>query len=286
MAATKAWPLPYNFDFMVPDARFLGTLNHYSAIAFDASGNLFGLYGNHLIKVTPAGVQSHIAGADAPGFADGAGAAARFTQPTGLAIDKSGTIYIADFGNVRVRTVSPEGLVSTHTAATAALAAGVDGSGAAPMHASHIALDGAGNLYLGGGARVHKVTPAGVASTIDMPSNYSIVADNAGNVYSSDDCRILKASSTSVVSILVANLRDAGQPVSGESVVSCRQFLAIDNDDNLYLGDYDSSTVRKFTAAGVMTTIGGKAGQDNVAVRDGIGAEARISHAQEMGGDG
>ena len=286
MAATKAWPLPYNFDFMVPDARFLGTLNHYSAIAFDASGNLFGLYGNHLIKVTPDGVQSHIAGADAPGFADGAGAAARFNQPTGLAIDKSGTIYIADFHNARIRTVSRDGLVSTHTAATAALAAGVDGSGASRLDARHIALDGAGNLYLGGGARVHKVTPAGAASTIDMASNYSIVADKAGNVYSTDDCRILKASGLGVVSTLAVNLRDAGQPSSGKGVVSCRQFLAIDNDDNLYLGNYHSSTVRKFTAAGVLTTIGGKAGQDNVADRDGIGAEARIGYAREMGVDG
>jgi DNA-binding beta-propeller fold protein YncE len=69
---------------------------------------------NHAIRVvTPGGAVRTIAGNGEAGFADGQGAAARFHRPMGLALDKDGSILVADKGNNAVRRVTMEGAVST-----------------------------------------------------------------------------------------------------------------------------------------------------------------------------
>ena len=47
------------------------------------------------------------------GKADGAGAAARFSEPRGIAVDAAGNVYVADTGNAAVRQITPEGVVTT-----------------------------------------------------------------------------------------------------------------------------------------------------------------------------
>jgi len=82
-------------------ARF----NAPTAIVADARGNLYVCdTGNHTIrKVSPSGLVTTVAGlAGAPGHSDGAGGSVRLSSPGGIAIDASGTIYIADTGNHRI----------------------------------------------------------------------------------------------------------------------------------------------------------------------------------------
>ena len=57
-----------------------------------------------------------LAGSGRHGFADGAGAAAQFDCPWGVAVDGEGSIIIADYCNHRVRKITPDGTVSTHRA--------------------------------------------------------------------------------------------------------------------------------------------------------------------------
>ena len=70
----------------------------------DSKGNVFLIDDNSIRKVTPQGVVSTIAGAEA-GFADGAGAVARFRNPGGLGIDAQDNIYVADINNNRIRKI-------------------------------------------------------------------------------------------------------------------------------------------------------------------------------------
>jgi hypothetical protein len=64
-------------------------------------------------KLTPDGTVSTLAGSGSEGFADGAGAAAQFNDPIGVAVDGEGSIIIADYNNKRLRKITPDGTVST-----------------------------------------------------------------------------------------------------------------------------------------------------------------------------
>ena len=101
------------------EARF----KYPQGIAVDAQGNVYvGDAFNHRIrKITPAGVVSTLAGSgpstyagsNGGGYVDGPGNTARFKGPSGVAVDAQGTVYVADYGNERIRKISPAGVVST-----------------------------------------------------------------------------------------------------------------------------------------------------------------------------
>jgi sugar lactone lactonase YvrE len=93
-------------------ARF----NTPMGVTVDGSGNVYVAdMRNHTIrKVTPDGTVMTLAGlAQESGSADGQGSLARFYEPQGVAVDKSGNVYVADTGNHTIRKITPSGRVST-----------------------------------------------------------------------------------------------------------------------------------------------------------------------------
>jgi DNA-binding beta-propeller fold protein YncE len=93
-------------------ARF----NRPTGVAVDAAGTVYvaDSENNTIRKISPAGEVSTLAGAaHTGGSRDGTGAAARFDDPYGVAVDAAGTVYVCDTGNHRLRTVSPTGVVRT-----------------------------------------------------------------------------------------------------------------------------------------------------------------------------
>jgi trimeric autotransporter adhesin len=142
-------------------------------IVVDASGNLFiGDYYNHRIrKVDGAGIITTYAGTGIPGFSGdgGAATAAQFYYTTGLAIDGSGNLYIADYVNQRVRKVNTSGIIST-IAGTGVFGYGGDGGAATAAMLNDplgVAADYAGNVYVSdfGNSRIRKITTSGIIST-------------------------------------------------------------------------------------------------------------------------
>jgi sugar lactone lactonase YvrE len=83
------------------------------AAAWGADGALYLIDGDSIRKLSVDGMVTTLAGGPDEGFADGAAAAARFHHPSGLALDALGNIFVADFGNRRIRKISPAGEVST-----------------------------------------------------------------------------------------------------------------------------------------------------------------------------
>jgi sugar lactone lactonase YvrE len=121
-------------------------------------------------KITPSGVVSTFAGsATATGSTDGTGAAARFDQPEGVAVDGAGNVFVADFGNDTIRKITPSGVVST-LAGSAGQSGSADGTGAAARfyYPSGVEVDGAGNVFVAdfGNNAIRKITPAGVVTTV------------------------------------------------------------------------------------------------------------------------
>ena len=152
-------------------ARF----DYPNGVAVDGSGNVYVAdTGNNTIrKITPAGVVSTLAGTAGgptvpPGSADGTGAAARFFEPYGVAVDVRGNVYVADTYNNTIRKVTPAGVVST-LAGTAGTSGSDDGTGAAARFnfPQGVAVDGSGNVYVADrdNNAIRKVSPAGVVST-------------------------------------------------------------------------------------------------------------------------
>jgi kumamolisin len=121
-------------------------------IAVDSSGNLYVADTNNqtIRKISPAGMVSTLAGqAGLSGSSDGAGSAARFQNPSDLAVDSSGNILVADTDNHTIRKIAPAGLTGT-VAGQAGLSGSADGTGSAArfFYPAGVAVDSAGNVYV------------------------------------------------------------------------------------------------------------------------------------------
>jgi sugar lactone lactonase YvrE len=83
------------------------------AVTIDSSGNLFVTDGNAIRRITNTGLVSTLAGSQTSGYSDGAGSAAEFNSPAGIAVGPSGSLLVSDSGNSVIRRISPDGVVTT-----------------------------------------------------------------------------------------------------------------------------------------------------------------------------
>ncbi len=195
------------------------------------------------------------------GSADGAGAAASFSGPCGVARDAAGNVYVADTGNNAVRKITPAGVVSTFVG----VAAGLNLPGG-------VACDGSGNVYVADTWNhvIRKITPAGVVSILagavgeqgsDDGSGAAarfcypggVACDADANVYVADteNDAIRKITPAGEVSTLVG--ADAGLDSPGG--------VACDAVGNVYVADTLNNTIVKVTpAGGVSILVGADAG--------------------------
>ena len=147
-------------------ARF----GNVTGIAVDAAGNVYVCdNANTIRKITPTGDVTTFAGlANAVGSADGAGSAARFQDPQGVAVDAAGNVYVSDTANRTIRKITPAGVVST-LAGLAGASGNVDAAGSAARFGRPrgLTVDPAGNVYVADtdNNSIRKITPAGVVTT-------------------------------------------------------------------------------------------------------------------------
>src|SRR5439155_440578 len=257
---------------------------------------------NHTIrKITPAGAVTTLAGsAGQSGAADGAGSAARFYYPEGVAVDGAGNVYVADWGNYTIRKITSAGAVTT-LAGSAGQSGTEDGTGTAARfdYPTGVAVDSAGNVYVADSYNntIRKITPAGAVTTLTGSAGefgsgdgigrgarfndpIGVAVDSAGNVYVADSNNhtIRKVTSAGAAATLAGS---AGQMGSGDGTGTAARFndptgLAVDSDGNVYVSDTHNYTIRKITPAGVVTTLAGSAGQDGGV--DGLGSAAQFDY--------
>jgi kumamolisin len=140
-------------------------------LCVDSGGNVYvadGM-GNVIRMVSPSGAVTTVAGSGTAGSLDATGTNAQFKDPTGVAVDPSGNLYVADYGNNTVRKITPAGVVTT-IAGISGAAGSTDGKlGVGLMNGpSGVAVNGAGEVYVADSNNntLRMVTPAGYLSTV------------------------------------------------------------------------------------------------------------------------
>jgi uncharacterized protein (TIGR03437 family) len=206
-------------------------------IAADRFGNIYiSDADNHRVrKVTAAGVISTIAGNGHPGSYGDNGPAnlAQLNAPYGLAVDAAGNVYVADFGNHRVRRISTDGVITT-IAGNGQKGSGGDGgpaSAAQLMSPRNLVFDSVGNLYISEfeGHRVRRVGRDGIIGTI---AGTGLAGLN------------LDPKSPSMPGALAQLAFPAG--------------LAVDSFDNVYVADSGNNLIRRISGGFILTVLDGR----------------------------
>jgi poly(3-hydroxybutyrate) depolymerase/DNA-binding beta-propeller fold protein YncE len=229
-----------------PDKEGIAATRAYlcfpESVTADREGNLFLADTlNRLVrKVTPAGVIATVAGRKpidtTIGFSGDNGPAfgAQLSFPTGLAIDRSGRLFIADSENHRVRMVDLDGTITTVAGTGVAGSSGDQGPArqAELNEPWGLACDLEGELFIADASnhRIRKVAPDGTIAT---------VAGTGTAGFSGDGGPAIRA--------------ELNHPLG----------LAVDSEDNLYIVDQRNYRVRRVAPDGVITTVFGGAGSDD-----------------------
>ena len=292
-------------------------------IAVDNAGNLYAMdrSNDDIRKISPVGtnwVVTTFAGTSGQaGSADGAGAAAQFYQPHGLAVDSSTNIYVADFGNLAIRKISPAGTnwVVTTLAGSTGVSGTNDGIGSAALFSQmlDVAVDAAHNVYVAdtGNFTIRKITPGGVVTTLAGKAGQQgsldatgsaarfgdpdgLASDAAGNLYVADGPSIRKVTSAGVVTTLAGcpsgGCTNAIGSADGDGTTArfgLPSGVAVDGAGSVYVADASGDTIRKLTPTGtnwMVTTLAGSPFQAGAA--DGIGSDARFNQPTGVAVDG
>lgn len=229
--------------------------------------------GNATIRViAPDGAVTTLAGLAGFITPDGPGDVARFNGPTGLTVDEGGNVFVADYGNGKIRKIAPDGATSTFAE---------EGSWFSYPYA--LARDSQGTFYITEthGGRVLKMTREGVVTTlageldqlgyVDGPASTArfgflggIAVDTAGNVFVADERNhvIRKITTAGVVSTFAGAAVDLnGDGIFDEGYVdgqgSAARFdrpkdVEFDRTGTLYVVEY--TRIRKVTPEGLVST--------------------------------
>lgn len=215
------------------------TLSQAFGIAVDSSGNVYiaDSLNNRIRKISTSGTITTVAGPGSTSgiLGDGGPAtSATLHNPSDVAVDAAGNIYVADTGNFRVRKISPDGTINTvagNGSASAPAGTGFTGDGGLAINAvigepEGVAMDHAGNIYIADRfhSTVRKVSPAGIISTVAGTGTASYSGDGG---------------------------------LGSIATLDLPQKLAVDAAGNLYIADERNYRVRMVTPDGKIVTIAG-----------------------------
>ena len=270
-------------------------------LAVDKSGNIFisEHYGQRIRRVDPSGTIDTIAGTGEPSYGGDGGPAveARFSFPSGVAVDHSGNLFIADTGNNRIRRVDAAGTVAT-VAGSGEWRWGTEGRAVeVPMERPRsIAVDTSGNLYIValGASGIRRVDVTGNMNWVPGSSDdkgpegehrpsrdRGLAVDHTGNVYIAniDNNYVRRVDNTGLASVFAGNRKPGyggdGGPAT-EAQLNYPLGLAADTDGSVYIADSGNHRIRRVDPSGIITTIAGT-GKPGYSGDGGPAVEAQLA---------
>jgi trimeric autotransporter adhesin len=258
------------------------------SVAADSSGNLFIADASNvrIRKIDSTGVINTVAGVGIAGFGgDGVPATnAQIGVPEGIAVDRSGNLFIAEPGNARVREVTADGTINT-IAGTGTPGFSGDGGPATSAQLNlpyGVAIDGSGNILISdlNNGRIRQVNTSGIISTVagsatrgfagdggpatsaQMVSPFRVAVDEGGNLLIADGSnqRVRKVTTAGIITTVAGN-GTAGFSGDGGIATSAQlntpYGVSLDAGGNLFVADLNNNRVRTVNAAGVITTLAG-----------------------------
>ena len=262
------------------------TLGLVLGVVADDGGNLYLASAdlNAVFRLDSSGVLTRVAGNSRTGYSGDGGPAtnARITSPKGLALDAAGNLFVADYGNRRIRRVSRDGIITTVAGSGACCFSGDGGPAVNAALATPLGLsvDAVGNLFIADeyNHRVRKVSTSGIITTVagngipgfsgdggpgdkaQLSYPTSVAADRAGNLYIADynNHRIRMLSADGILTTAAGNgvIGSSGDdgPATDANLIWAVS-IGVDGADNLYIAD--SGSVRKVSGGKITTVAGG-----------------------------
>lgn len=284
--AGSAATVIYGQDGIAADAAF----DAPRGVAIDRAGTIYvaDTRNNTIRKITSADIVTTLAGtAGTEGFTNGTGAAARFNEPFGVAVDDAGNVFVADASNNAIRKITPAGVVTTVAGGGGPGTADGPGTSAKLDEPRGICIDATGTLYIADydNHTIRKITASGVVSTLagqaDVPGNadgagtaalfrgpMGIAVDATGIVYVADSGNhsIRRIAQNGTVTTLASTGTGLSEP----------RGIVVTAAGTLLVADYSSHSIRSVTSSGSITTYAGAVESPGTA--DGAAAAARFHY--------
>ncbi len=250
------------------------------ALASDTRGNIYiaDQLGQNIRKISISGEVSLLAGGNESGYQNGMGNAARFSSPSGIAIDASGNVYVSDQNNHCIRKITPSGLVST--LAGNGSPGYTDGASdiARFKYPAGLAVDPKGNVYVAdrGNNTVRMISPNGTVSTLagtratgfaDGPAASAVfnaptglAIGSSGDVFIADQVnnRIRKIDIYGQVSTIAGS--GTFIYADGEGKLAGFRYptgIIVGNDGSLFITDQLNHNIRRISKDGMVSTVAG-----------------------------
>lgn len=263
--------------------------NAPSDLCVNSIGQIFIVDRNNNVirKIDEYGVSSVFAGSGTPGFANGTGTSASFNFPIGICIDASDNLYVADFGNNRIRQITPSQVVSTWAGTGAYGSTNGAASSATFQGPSGLCFDGSGNMFITeySGNRVRKLS-SGVVSNFatGIFNPWDICMGSGGNLFVTNmgTDQVHKITPAGVVSVFAGsgstgNLDGVGTAASFNDLAGICY-----NGTSLFVADASNNLIREISSTGLVSTY---AGNGTAALVNGIGTTASFNSPNSVAFD-